>query len=62
MRLCWTISSVLILAAVIPAFADEPPKPEPVSSRLIGRLQHSNAGKDNTDSIVEIHFSPDGSG
>jgi hypothetical protein len=62
MRLCWPIPLVLILAAVAPAFADEPPKPEPVSSRLIGRLPHSNQGKHAAgfiDAIVEIHFSPD---
>jgi WD40 repeat protein len=60
MRLFSTISLVLILAAVAPAYADEPPKLEPVSSRLSSHLQHSNQGKDATDSIVEIHFSPDG--
>ncbi len=41
----------------------EPPKEEPISARLIGRLAHSNQGKSDTDTIgeiVEIHFSPDG--
>jgi len=59
MRQSFMIALGLFFAAV-PSFADEPPKLEPVSSRLSGRLQHSDPSKDATDSIVEIHFSPDG--
>src|ERR1700733_3369274 len=59
MRQSFMIALGLFFAAV-PSFADEPPKLEPISSRLIGRLQHSNQGKDTVDWIVEIHFSPDG--
>jgi hypothetical protein len=40
------------------------PKPksrlEPVSERLKGSLLHVNKGKDETDAIVEVQFSPDG--
>lgn len=60
MRQSYMIALGLFFAAV-PSFADEPPKLEPVSSRLSGRLQHSNHDKgDNADYIIEISFSPDG--
>jgi WD40 repeat protein len=59
MRQSFRIALGLFFSAV-PSFADEPPKLEPVSPRLSGRLQHSNQGKEENDVIAEIHFSPDG--
>ncbi len=58
----WFIMIALGFSCWMAASA-EPPKEEPISARLIGRLAHSNQGKNDTDSIgeiVEIHFSPDG--
>jgi WD40 repeat protein len=59
MRQSFMIALGLFFAAA-ESFAEEPPKLEPISSRLIGRLQYSNQGKDDNDFIVEIHFSPGG--
>ncbi len=58
----WFIMIALGFSCWLAAGA-EPPKDEPISARLIGRLAHSNQGKSDADSIgeiVEIHFSPDG--